>query len=430
MKANFKILTLFFVLTTSCASLSRQSSYMDTDVSFQVFYDQLSPYGQWVNYTGYGYVWIPDVSMVADFTPYSTNGYWANTTYGWTWISNYNWGWAPFHYGRWNFDNSFGWYWIPDYEWGPAWVHWIHADGYYGWTPMAPGISVNFVFNRRYDRYNDHWSFVRDRDLGRSDLNRYYINRSEHERIIRNSTEINRTYIDNKRRSTYVSGPDREAVQRASGRTIEPYTIKENNRPGQEIRNRQIQIYRPQINRSKNTRETAPARIIDRNDVRRRTGKDDSNQNQILNPVIKPDAPPTNRDVPNRVTPPTEQRDVNQPVRIPRTTTPDKSRPERRTDVTTPQRQNVQPDQPVQRRDITQPERTQPVQRRDITLPESTKPTERTIPPVNRENRTQPQRNKDVSPRQDTKPVRESRTTDKPEKKDKEKISNSEQEKK
>ena len=28
-------------------------------VTTQVFYDQLSPYGQWVNYGNYGYVWIP-----------------------------------------------------------------------------------------------------------------------------------------------------------------------------------------------------------------------------------------------------------------------------------------------------------------------------------------------------------------------------------
>ncbi len=64
------------------------------------------------------------------------------TEYGWTWLSDYPWGWAPFHYGRWDFDNSFGWFWIPGNEWGPAWVTWRRANGYYGWAPMSPGINL------------------------------------------------------------------------------------------------------------------------------------------------------------------------------------------------------------------------------------------------------------------------------------------------
>ena len=28
-------------------------------------------------------------------------GHWLQTEYGWTWISDWDWGWAPFHYGRW-----------------------------------------------------------------------------------------------------------------------------------------------------------------------------------------------------------------------------------------------------------------------------------------------------------------------------------------
>jgi len=40
---------------------------------------------------------------------------------GMTWVSDYNWGWAPFHYGRWDYNDSYGWFWIPDNEWGPAW---------------------------------------------------------------------------------------------------------------------------------------------------------------------------------------------------------------------------------------------------------------------------------------------------------------------
>jgi len=27
--------------------------------------------------------------------------------------SDYNWGWAPFHYGRWAYDPFYGWMWVP-----------------------------------------------------------------------------------------------------------------------------------------------------------------------------------------------------------------------------------------------------------------------------------------------------------------------------
>lgn len=67
----------------------------NVSVSFQTFYNDLEPYGQWIDYPNYGYAWVPSVS--GDFRPYYTNGYWAMTEYGNTWVSNYNWGWAPFH---------------------------------------------------------------------------------------------------------------------------------------------------------------------------------------------------------------------------------------------------------------------------------------------------------------------------------------------
>src|ERR1700749_3701227 len=76
----------------------QQPVYADQPQTNQVFYDELSPYGQWIDYPDYGYVWQPNVD--ADFRPYETNGYWAYSDYGWTWVSNYSWGWATFHYGR------------------------------------------------------------------------------------------------------------------------------------------------------------------------------------------------------------------------------------------------------------------------------------------------------------------------------------------
>jgi hypothetical protein len=42
------------------------------EVSYQSFYDALSPYGQWIDNPQYGYVWMPNVGP--DFKPYATNG--------------------------------------------------------------------------------------------------------------------------------------------------------------------------------------------------------------------------------------------------------------------------------------------------------------------------------------------------------------------
>src|SRR5580658_7969653 len=71
------------------------------EVNYQTFYDDLSPYGQWIDYPQYGYVWMPDAGL--DFKPYGSNGQWVYTDDGWAWSSGYSWGWATFHYGRWFF---------------------------------------------------------------------------------------------------------------------------------------------------------------------------------------------------------------------------------------------------------------------------------------------------------------------------------------
>jgi hypothetical protein len=223
MKTEFKILTVLFVILTSCVIYPGSTSGQVSTVSFQVFYDQLSPYGQWVDDDNYGYVWIPDSG--SDFVPYSSDGHWILTDYGWTWASDYIWGWATFHYGCWSFNDSFGWFWVPDNEWGPAWVNWREADGYYGWEPMEPGMSISMSFDRRYDSNNDHWLFVSNHDFERTDINHYYVNRTDRDRIVRNSTIINNTYLDNTRRATYVSGPSRIDVQRNTGRIIVPSYI-------------------------------------------------------------------------------------------------------------------------------------------------------------------------------------------------------------
>src|SRR5262245_54374053 len=76
--------------------------YVGASVDAGVFYQTLSPYGDWVYVSHFGRVWRPYRAIVGvDFRPYLTDGHWVYTDYGWSFESDYDWGWAPFHYGRW-----------------------------------------------------------------------------------------------------------------------------------------------------------------------------------------------------------------------------------------------------------------------------------------------------------------------------------------
>jgi len=200
-KILFIAFTALISLNYSCTTqrpVYSDNQYYDNQeyVDFQLFYNELSPYGHWVDYPGHGYVWIPQVS--GGFAPYATNGYWVNTEYGWSWVSNYRWGWAPFHYGRWDLDNRLGWYWIPGNEWAPAWVSWRRGNGYYGWAPLGPNMRGSYGGYRDVDR----WHFVRDRDFGSQDIHRRYVNRRDYGQIINNSSVINNTHVDRRRKAT------------------------------------------------------------------------------------------------------------------------------------------------------------------------------------------------------------------------------------
>src|SRR5690606_39681692 len=109
--------------------------------SFALFHEELSPYGYWDRDPSYGDIWYPNVGR--DFRPYGTNGYWTMTEYGNTWVSNYDWGWAPFHYGRWIYTPANRWAWIPGYEWGAAWVEWRSGADDYDWEPMQPSVRAS-----------------------------------------------------------------------------------------------------------------------------------------------------------------------------------------------------------------------------------------------------------------------------------------------
>jgi hypothetical protein len=218
------------------------------DMNYQNFYDELSPYGQWMNDPQYGYVWAPNVGR--DFRPYYSNGYWMMTDYGNMWMSNYNWGWAPFHYGRWTLSNGYGWVWIPGNEWGPAWVTWRQGGGNYGWAPMGPGININISFGSGYNVPNPWWTFIPCGNIYSRNFQRYYSPRQT-VNIINNTTIINNTYVDARARTTYVSGPRRADVEAVTRQKVTVYNVGNRSKAGSpSVSGRTVSIYRPAVTRN------------------------------------------------------------------------------------------------------------------------------------------------------------------------------------
>ena len=154
--------------------------------SYQVFYDELSAYGKWIDYPVEGYVWSPNVDQ--NFQPYGTNGQWVYTDQGWTWASNYPWGWATFHYGRWFYEDGYGWLWVPGHEWAPAWVTWGHSGNYYGWAPLGPNVEAN----QQWTPPQNSWTFVPQERLSETNVGQYAEDRNI-ANIVKNTTIINNT---------------------------------------------------------------------------------------------------------------------------------------------------------------------------------------------------------------------------------------------
>ncbi|MFV8327102.1 DUF6600 domain-containing protein [Flavobacterium sp. ZS1P14] len=304
MKTTAKIFILFLA-TNLITLMVPQKISAQVSISFQLFYDDLSPHGYWINNPEYGYVWVPKVSGA--FIPYGTNGHWVFTNVGWTWVSDYSWGWAPFHYGRWFYDPYYGWIWVPGYDWGPGWVTWRVSEGYYGWAPIGPGISISIAYSNGYRLPYNQWIFVRDRDFGRPNIYNYYIPSSRNATIINNSKVINNIKRDNSTQVRYNAGPDRNDVRRRTGATLSPITLKERNRPGQSLNSRELGIYRPKVEKRRSAaKEPAPSKVMRLKDLKPAAQRNVRSQPQKENQQQR-------NDQPVRKQPTQEQR--NAPVR-------------------------------------------------------------------------------------------------------------------
>ena len=125
---------------------AESSNYISTEMTG---YEDLDQYGQWHYAADYGPVWTP-VGVAVGWAPYRI-GHWVwIAPWGWTWVEDEPWGFAPFHYGRWAFVGG-AWCWAPGPiavrpVYAPAFVAFVGGAGFavgaggpgVAWFPLAP----------------------------------------------------------------------------------------------------------------------------------------------------------------------------------------------------------------------------------------------------------------------------------------------------
>ena len=132
-------------------------------------YEELDRYGAWQDDAQYGPLWLPS-AVPAGWAPYSDGRWTWIAPWGWTWVDNAPWGYAPSHYGRWVLLGQ-RWGWAPGRErgrvpWAPALVGWVggHPGTHHeqrpgvGWFPLSPheryvpGYRASAEYERRINR--------------------------------------------------------------------------------------------------------------------------------------------------------------------------------------------------------------------------------------------------------------------------------------
>jgi hypothetical protein len=174
---------------------SRSAHYLSRDV---VGFDDLDDYGDWRDDPSYGHVWFPN-QVAVGWAPYHA-GHWAwISPWGWTWVDDSSWGYAPFHYGRWvSVGGRWGWVAGPvtvQAVYAPALVVFIGGGpggigGNVGWFPLGPREVY-------VPSYHVSQAYVTRVNISSTTVNVTQVTNVYNTTIIKNSTTItNITYAN------------------------------------------------------------------------------------------------------------------------------------------------------------------------------------------------------------------------------------------
>jgi hypothetical protein len=180
----------------------RSANYVSREMTG---YEDLDDYGRWSYAGNYGPVWVP-TGVPADWAPYRF-GHWVWVApWGWTWVDDQPWGFAPFHYGRWCLIGG-GWAWVPGPVvvrpvYAPALVAFVGGGGGFhfsvsfgggsgvAWFPLAPGEV--FV-----PAYHVSRTYVNQVNVTNTVVNVTKVTNVYNSYTTNNTTDINRiTYVN------------------------------------------------------------------------------------------------------------------------------------------------------------------------------------------------------------------------------------------
>jgi hypothetical protein len=136
-------------------------------------YEDLDRHGIWREHREYGSLWLPR-GMPVSWAPYRDGRWTFIAPWGWTWVDNAPWGYAPFHYGRWvRVDQRWGW--APGRRmarpiWAPALVGWVGGSNWslnfsnhgpslaQGWYPLSPfeSYAPSYRLSREHLNYHNY----------------------------------------------------------------------------------------------------------------------------------------------------------------------------------------------------------------------------------------------------------------------------------
>lgn len=173
--------------------------YVSEDV---IGYEDLDDYGGWRPVPEYGTVWFPHVSVVG-WAPYRY-GHWAYIApWGWTWVDDAPWGFAPFHYGRWVVaGGAWGWVPCPPPVVAVAYVRPVYAPALVAWVGgphFAVGVGVGGGFAAGV---NVGWFPLGPREVY---VPSYPVSRTYVNNVNISNTTVNQTVVNNYYNTTVVN---------------------------------------------------------------------------------------------------------------------------------------------------------------------------------------------------------------------------------
>jgi hypothetical protein len=235
-------------------------------VDYQIFYNELEPYGEWIeistdeitdepasssilkNIFGVNeayaqditaaFVWRPTtgVDVVTTLDPVSgvdaavawqpfSRGEWILTDNGWYFMADSRPMEITHHYGRWWNSPDLGWVWVPGKVWSPAWVDWRESDDLIAWTPLPPNaFIVNNAIPVVVDVPLDNWVVVERREFTRPEIYKYMVIENKNKTIIHEMRKLDGPMVVN--HTIINKGPDVRVLETIVNVPVQKRTIE------------------------------------------------------------------------------------------------------------------------------------------------------------------------------------------------------------